>query len=294
MRLFILLLLLGTAIAQSEALVVMSSDDIRSVAPDIGIPLIKSGVPRPGVRVAITPSEYAGTNVHHILYLPKDWVAGTQYPVIVEYAGNGNFNNAWNDVSTGRVEDSKLGYGLSAGEGFIWLCLPFVSKDGQHNEITWWGDVEATVRYCKNTVQQVCSRWGGNPDEVILTGFSRGAIACGYIGLHDDEIADLWLGFRPYSHYDGVRAWSYPGSDRDAAAKRLKRIQGRGNFIVHEGAGVEATRAYIESTGIKARFTYQALGYRNHNDAWVLRDIPARRAARAWLQHELELAREKR
>jgi galactonate dehydratase len=28
---------------------------------------------------------------------------------------------------------------------------------------------------------------------VILTGFSRGAIACNYIGLHDAEIAKLWL-----------------------------------------------------------------------------------------------------
>lgn len=294
MRLFTLLLLLGTTIAQCEVLQLMPKDDIRSLAPDLGVPPVKKGAPRPGVRVSITPPEYTGTDVHHILYLPKDWVVGKQYPVIVEYAGNGNFNNEWNDVSTGKVEDSKLGYGLSGGEDFIWLCLPYVSKDGQQNEVTWWGDVEATVRYCKTAVRRVCAQWGGNPDEVILTGFSRGAIACGYIGLHDDEIADLWLAFIPYSHYDGVHAWTYPGSDRDAAAKRLKRIQGRGSFIVHEGAGVEATRSYIESTGIKARFTYQALGYRNHNDAWVLRDIPARRVARAWLQNELELARGKR
>jgi hypothetical protein len=277
-------------IAVGETAQCVSVADIRSVEPDLVVPPIEGGEPRPGVRVRVRPPEYAGTDVHHVLYLPEDWVAGKRYPVLVEYAGNGNYRNAWGDVSTGEVEGSKLGYGISGGKGFIWLCLPYVSADGQRNQRQWWGDVEATVAYCKREVRRVCEQWGGNPAELVLTGFSRGAIACGYLGLHDDEIAALWLAFIPYSHYDGVRLWSYPGSDPPAARTRLERINGRASFICHEGEGVEETRRYIESTGIQARFSYQPLGFRNHNDAWVLRDIPARRAVRKWLQEELKTA----
>jgi hypothetical protein len=46
---------------------------------------------------------------------------------------------------------------------------------------------------------------------VFIAGFSRGAIACNFIGLRDDEIASLWCGFVVHSHYEGVRDW--PGSD---------------------------------------------------------------------------------
>jgi hypothetical protein len=31
--------------------------------------------------------------------------------------------------------------------------------------------------------------FGGDASAVVLTGFSRGAIACGYLGMHDDETA---------------------------------------------------------------------------------------------------------
>ena len=41
----------------------------------------------------------------------------------------------------------------------------------------------------------------------------RGAIGCNYLGLYDDEIAELWKAMIPYSHYDGVRLWGYPKSD---------------------------------------------------------------------------------
>ena len=79
--------------------------------------------------------------MYHLLYLPTDWVKGKKYPVIVEYAGN-KFKS-----SPGTVEGSNLGYGISGGEGVIWLCLPYISKDHSRNEVTWWGDVDASVDY---------------------------------------------------------------------------------------------------------------------------------------------------
>ena len=69
----------------------------------------------------MTLSDYEDSYVYHSLYLPKDWKAGKQYPVIVEYAGNGPYRNRQGDICTGKVEDCNLGYGISGGEGFIWL-----------------------------------------------------------------------------------------------------------------------------------------------------------------------------
>ena len=41
-------------------------------------------------------------------------------------------------------------------------------------------------------------------------------------------------------------------------------------------------------TGVKGKFTFQSTGFRNHNDAWVLRPSPARKALRKWLVEVLE------
>ena len=284
--------LLVTAAATVMPLVAAAEEsaslpDIRSVEADLTVPAVSKGDPGPGKRVVQVAPEYEGTAVHHVLYLPREWQPGKQYPVIVEYAGNGPFSNKFGDVSTGEVESSKMGYGLSGGEGFIWLSLPYVDTKEKKNQTRWWGDIGATVEYAKKTVRRVCEKYGGDTSTLVLAGFSRGSIACNFIGLHDDEIADIWLAFMPYSHYDGVKPWDYPGSGREAALERLKRLRGRASFLTHERS-IEATRDYLASTGIQGPFTLRALAFRNHNDAWTLRDIPERREARAWLRRVLK------
>lgn len=244
---------------------------------------METGDPSAGKRVRATIDPYRGSDVYHAIYLPTDWQAGKRYPVIVEYAGNGPFRNAIGDTCTGKVEDCNLGFGISGGREFIWLCLPYISLDHQHNQLQWWGDVEATVDYCKFAVEQACQRYGGDRDQIFLAGFSRGAIACNYIGLHDDEIASLWAGFICHSHYDGVRTWNYEASDATSAAVRLKRLNGRPQFISHEGS-VEATRAYLAAACPEGNFSFQTIAFRNHSDQWVLRDIPPRQVLRDWLQ----------
>ena len=264
-----------------------SLPDLSSVKPDLEVVSTTTGDPAPGKRVRQTDPEFAGTDVHHTLYLPTDWKPGRRYPVIVEYAGNGNYANKYGDVSTGEVEGSKLGYGISGGKGFIWICMPYVNTLEKRNQLIWWGDVEATVRYARNTVRRVCDQYGGDRAAVILSGFSRGAIGCNFLGLHNDEIAGLWLAFIPYSHYDGViSTWPYPGADRASALERLRRLAGRPVFVCQEGS-IESTKLYIESIGVQASFTFQRIGFRNHNDAWALRDIPERRAVRRWLEQLL-------
>ncbi len=256
--------------------------DIRSIRPDLTTPTVTEGAPAAGKRVRQSIPEWQGTAVHHALYLPSDWRPGRLYPVIVEYAGNGNYKNAYGDVSEGTVEGSNLGYGLSGGRGYIWIAMPFVDTVNRRNAITWWGDAAATVDYCLKAVRLVCETYGGDPSAVIAAGFSRGAIGTNYIGLRDDLIADIWLAFFPYSHYDGVRSWT-PGDRPADALERLKRLKGRASFLTHE-VSVDPTRLYLDTTGVRAPFTLRALPYRNHNDAWTLRDIPLRREARAWLR----------
>jgi hypothetical protein len=78
--------------------------------------------------------------------------------------------------------------------------------------------------------------------------------------------------------------WPYPASDEAAAIKRLQRLRGREQWISHEGSVREA-RNFIERSGVQAPFTFVPIPYANHSAAWVLRDIPERRKARAWLAH---------
>ncbi|MBV8879675.1 MAG: hypothetical protein JO332_06925 [Planctomycetaceae bacterium] len=263
--------------------------DLSSVPADLQTPVMTAEAPAAGRRVRQTTPGWEGGDVHHALYLPRDWKAGGRYPVIVEYAGNGGYRNAFGDVSNGTVEGSNLGHGISAGVGFVWICMPYVKKNGdrRENAVTWWGDIEETQRYCLKTIAFLCERYGGDPKKLVLAGFSRGAIACNYLGLRDDEIAPLWKAFVTFSHYDGqLTHWGYPGSDRAAALERLKRLKGRPQFISME-ASVEAIRSYVESTGVAGDFTFRTIPFRNHSDQWVLRDVPERKALRDWLRRAL-------
>ena len=275
------IILMGSVAHAEEA------TDIRTVRQDLTTPRMTEEEPAPGKRVKRVAAEYKGTEVYHALYLPTDWRKGKLYPVIVEYAGNGPYRNRFGDVCTGKVADCNLGYGISGGKGFIWVCLPYISKDRKRNQLQWWGDLEATVEYCKTVVPRICREYGGDPSTVFLAGFSRGAIACNFIGLHDDQIASLWRGFICHSHYDGVRKWRYPGSDRKSAAERLRRLKNRPQFISHE-VSVDETRRYLKKACPEGNFAFAALPFRNHTDSWVLRDIPQRKAVREWLQNILQ------
>lgn len=253
--------------------------DIRSVPADLEVPALSEGEPAPGKQVK---------QGLHVLYLPTDWKPGVKMPVIVELAGNGNYSNKFGDVSKGIPEGSNLGYGLSGGKGFIWLCPPYLNGAGNEVAITWWGDKptydpQPTLKYLREAVANVCKHHGGDASKVVLCGFSRGAIACNYLGLYDDETAKLWCGFLAYSHYDGVKQWPYPNSDRASAFVRLKRLAGRPQFICGENTNAQETEKYLRPLLPEADLTFMSTGFRNHNDAWTLRPSPARDKARAWL-----------
>lgn len=259
--------------------------NLYDVAPDLVVPVMEEAAPAAGRRVRAVTSGWEATLVHHALYLPREWEAGQSYPVLVEYPGNGGFQNDLGDVSDGSVEGTVLGYGLSGGTGYVWVCLPCVERaaDGRlQNARKWWGDVEATKRYAMETVAEVCKLYGGDPTQVILCGFSRGAIGTHFLGLHDDQISGLWQAFFCHSHFDGVRAWPYPQSDPASAKERLQRLDGRAVWISHE-LSITAARDYLARTGVPVNASFVPLPFPNHSAGWVLRDLPERAQAREWL-----------
>lgn len=251
----------------------------------LAVPAASEGSATAGLRVKAVTSGWEGTAVHHTIYLPADWKPGAApLPVIAEYPGNGGYANKLGDASDGTVEGCMLGYGLSGGRGFIWISLPFVEPDdkGWRNALRWWGDVAETKRYCMATVQEVCRRYGGDPSRVVLMGFSRGAIACNYIGLHDASIARLWCGFLCHSHYEGE--FKHPAPDQASWPERLRRLGGRPQFISQEQPdGTSKTRMAIKQAEVRGQFTFASLPFPNHSARWTLCDLPLRQQAREWL-----------
>ena len=250
---------------------------------DLITPQVIDDNPAPGRRVRRFLPEFKGSGIYHTLFLPVDWVADKKYPVIVEYAGN-RF-----ELSPGTVEGSNLGYGISRGRGVIWMCLPFIDLELRKNALSWWGDADATVEYCKRAVPLACATYGGDPRKVLIAGFSRGSIACSYIGLRDDEIARLWCGFLCHSHFDGVHRWEYVNSDRESARNRLKRLNGRSVFVSHErctsaGMSLGDTQAYIHEYCNGGDFTFLEMGFTDHTDSWALRNVRERNIVREWFR----------
>ncbi len=269
-------------------------------AADLALPPLTEQGPQPGKRAMVTPPEYAGTKVHHLIALPDDWTPdwkarGKHWPVIAEYTGN--YYPA--SGSNGEVEGAGLGHGVSRGKA-IWVVLPYVAKDHQKNEITWWGDIDATVGYAKMNIPRICTEFGGDPKKVVLCGFSRGAIGVSFLGLHDDEVAKLWCGLWAHDHFDGVTAWVAPWGAplaryREETAVRLRRLQGR-PVLISQGYPGEVTRKFVEPLASKyvdyltidmvalyGKFPNDTVKH-PHNDRWPLRDSAATTIARGWFE----------
>lgn len=260
--------------------------DLATVPDDLTVPPVTDDAPAAGRHVRLRLGGRASGGLYHALYLPVDWRPDGSYPLLVEYPGNGPHVSRQGDVSTGRLEDCVLGYGLSGGRGMLWLSLPFVDPATDSHTLRWWGDPDATAAYCRQAVDEVCRDFGGDRDAVVLCGFSRGAIACGYIGLRDRQTASLWRALVCHSHYDGVRPWDYPASDFTSAVERLARLGDRPQFISHERT-VEPVRNYLDAAGYDGPATLMPLPFPNHTAAWVLKDLPERRRLRAWLAEVL-------
>lgn len=255
------------------------------ISQDLMTPEMTTEEPAAGRCVRQVAPEYQGTDVYHALYLPTDWKPGGKYSVIVEYTGN-KFAECG---STGEVKDANLGYGLTGGVGFIWVSMPYIKEGRKENTVTWWGDKQATVDYCKTNLPRICEQFGGDLDSLFICGFSRGAIGASYIGLADDGIASFWKGMVTHDHFDGGRSWGYPESDRKSALVRLARLKGRP--VLACGGGNDFLREHPEL----AEFTIlrppvaeifdipDGKVIHPHTDLWMHRESKFRDEARQWL-----------
>jgi hypothetical protein len=227
-------------------------------------PPVLNTAPAAGIRVKQIAPEYVGTNVYHTLYLPTDWKPGVQYPVIVEYPPN-----KWGPSGTaGTVDDTMLGYWQSGGKGFIWVTMPFINAGSKPSSDTYtWGSdfnnassMQATADYTKLNLSRILRNYGGDPSKVFLTGFSRGAVGIGVLGLRDPAMADIWAGFLPHSF-------------GDTDSTRLARTAGRPTFVTWGGSGDNGA-----STSQKTLKILQGMGYPTvgrvipgiaHTDNWI-------------------------
>lgn len=262
------------------------------------MPPLSGGEPEAGKRVKVTPPEYEGTEVFHTLYLPQEWKEdGERMPIIFEYTGN------YFPVSgsTGEVEDAALGYGITGGKS-IWVSLPYVSEDHKDNQVTWWGDEQATVDYAKINVPRIIDEFNADPGAVFLCGFSRGAVGVNYLGLYDDEVAQLWTAFVTHDHFDGVREWKNTdwGTPlevyREGAIERLRRVKGR-PYLVSQNGDQYGTKAFIASALPHAdNFTILNINTHEifgsfphpiaphpHTDRWLQIPSPYRSAVWRWV-----------
>jgi hypothetical protein len=241
-------------------------------------PLVESR-PAPGAFVKVQSEEFQGTGVYHGLYLPTNWQPGQRYPVLVEYAPN-----RWEEL-TGKVEDCRLGFHLSGGRDFIWLVLPYVDAVARTNVLWWWGSENATIEYCLTNLRHTCDQYGGDPNAVLFTGFSRGAIAAGYLALRNDQIADVWLGFLPHSHIDGGRFTP------DGARERLARTRGRPTFVTY-GSDDDGKNESPKGARILREFGFpvveRELAGLKHTDRFLDNDSLVRREMRAWMADVLK------
>jgi hypothetical protein len=232
----------------------------EAIARRVLVPEVIDGPPAPGRRVFRQLPGFAGTDVRHVLTLPRDWVAGNRYPVIVEYPGNRFYHKFC--YSTGRTADSRQGYGLARGERFICLNLPFISADGQREQVDGWGDIERAIGYCEAALDEVVTSFGGDPQAVVFVGFSRGTYAGNYLGLRNDRIGQRWCGF--ITSIDPGKQWSEPGSGWNKV-----------------GIGWDERAARRKARWFQAP---EDLGEGVHVDVGFLEDRPSTLATREWLR----------
>jgi len=238
----------------------------------LDVPNVEEAPPSPGHRCASASPETKRSS--SILHLPQDWTAGGTYPVIVEYPGN--IYLVPGCYSTGLPDQCVIGYGMTKGKGAICLGLPFVDRAAGVIAENGWGAPDDTAAYALRMVEEVCAKFGGDRRNIVLTGFSRGALACGYIGLRNDQIAALWKGFHACQHYDGD-GWN--GATLEGALERASRFRGKSIFQTDNSP--EKLQPVMEAMRAPATFVQSGLGA--HATAMFLDDRPSTQALRVWL-----------
>lgn len=247
------------------------------------VPPVNDGPPSPGHRVRYRLAADQGTGIASILYLPGDWKPDAPWPVIVEYPGNIFFTPGC--YSTGLPDKCVIGYGMTKGRGAIWLSLPFIDRQAGSIAEHGWGNPDDTAEYALRMVDEVCGKFSGDRRNVVLTGFSRGALACGFIGLRNERIAAWWKGFHACQHYDGD-GWN--GASMDGALERARRFHGQAVFQTDNSESF--FRPVMAAMNTRVTFAQSGLGA--HACAMFLDDRPSTQQLRQWFAELVKVDRQ--
>jgi hypothetical protein len=237
------------------------------------VPPVEDTSPVAGRRVRYRLADEGQPGIYGVLQLPEEWKEGGRFPVIVEYPGNIFFTAGC--YSTGLPDQCVIGYGMTQGQGAICIGLPFIERSTGAIAEHGWGNADETADYAMRFIDEVCQRFGGDRSNLVLTGFSRGAIACGYIGLRNDRIAPLWKGFHACQHYDGD-GWN--GATMAGAMERARRFVGRSVFQTDNSE--RTFQPLMDAMRAQATFVQSGLGA--HATAMFLDDRPSTLQLRAW------------
>lgn len=239
----------------------------------IEVPTAEDSQPAPGKRVRYCLAGDQRSEIYTILNLPEDWHPGIKYPVIIEFPGNVFYASAC--YSTGLPEQCVIGYGITRGKGAICAGVPFVDSAIAKPVENGWGNADHTAEYAMRVVDEICRKFGGDPENVLLTGFSRGAIACGYIGLRHEAIAALWKGFHACQHYDGD-GWN--GATLEGAIERAERFRGKAVFQTDNPR--EKFQPVMDVMKTNVTWAISGLGF--HSTSMFLDNRPSTEQLRAW------------
>lgn len=250
----------------------------------LDVPDMTEGSPAPGRRVRYRLVADAKNEIYCALYLPPDWKPGKRYPVIAEFPGN-VFYSARACWSTGRPEQCQMGYGMSSGTNAIWVSLPFVDREKGEIAESGFGSNKGgdTAAHTLAVMDDICRNWGGDRDSLFLCGFSRGSIACGYIGLRNDKIAALWKGMVGCQHYDGS---NWRESNMEDAVRRAPRFTGKAIFQVDNRR--EKYQPVVDATDAAVKWTWIRSGLGYHATAMFLDDRPGMLELRRWFRDLVE------
>lgn len=240
--------------------------------------------------------DYIGTEVHHLVSLPENYSADKKFPVLFELTGN-----KWN-YGNGTVEEAHLALSISLKKDFIVVVLPYVSLDGKHNEVKWWGNINYTVSYIKKLIPFLVKNYSIDLDKLFLCGFSRGAIGVSFVGLYDEDIASLWRGFITHDHFDGLKEWHTEWGRpiekyRKSAVERLSRAHGRPWYVSYKTEDNYSYETQLRDMGvlnfadfyfapicIMEKFKLDNKFFKHpHNDIWPAFDIKEANNIRYWL-----------
>ena len=241
----------------------------------LDVPPVTNAESAPGTRVRYRMAGDEQNSIYSVLNLPKDWQPGKKYPVVVEYPGNIFFVPTC--YSTGQPDQCVIGYGMTKGQGAICLGLPFIDRANGTIVESGWGNADDTADYAVGMVEEICTRFGGDRENIVLTGFSRGALACGYIGLRNDRIASLWKGFHACQHYDGD---GWRGATMDGAIERAARFKGKAVFQTDNSQ----PKFQPVMDAMKTEVMWADSGLGAHATAMFLDNRPSTKQLRQWFR----------